>query len=116
MRCAAYNTVFEIMFNKIYKGKKVFITGGAGFIGSHLVDKLIDDGNKVTVYDNLISGKREWIEHHLGEKVFRQVLKDSVKYVEAVTLGKPITYLAPKSEQAEAFRQIGKEVLNAQNL
>ena len=43
-------------------------------------------------------------------------MKDSVKYVEAVTLGKPITYLAPKSEQAEVFRQIAKEVLNVQEL
>ena len=56
------------------------------------------------------------IERHLGERVFREVLKDSVLYVEAVTLGKPITHLAPKSEQAEAFRNIGKEALNAQNL
>ena len=56
------------------------------------------------------------IEDPIGKKVFKQTLKDSVKYVEAVTLGRPITYLAPKSEQAEAFRQIGKEVLNAQNL
>jgi chromosome partitioning protein len=55
---------------------------------------------------------RTMIENHLGEKVFRQVLKDSVMYVEAVTLGKPITYFSPKSEHAEAFRQIGKEVLN----
>ena len=52
------------------------------------------------------------IEKYLGEKVFKQALKDSVKYVEAVTTGKPITYLAPKSEQAEAFRELGKEVLN----
>jgi len=55
---------------------------------------------------------RAMIEKHLGEKVFRQVLKDSVMYVEAVTLGKPITYFSPKSEHAEAFRQIGKEVLH----
>ena len=59
---------------------------------------------------------KSMIEQHLGEKVFKQVLKDSVIYVEAVTLKKPITYLAPKSEQAQAFRQIGKEVLNVQNL
>jgi len=59
---------------------------------------------------------RLMIERHLGEKVFRHILKDSVMYVEAVTLGKPITYLAPKSEQAEAFRHIGKEVLNVQDL
>jgi len=55
---------------------------------------------------------RAMIEKHLGEKVFRQVLKDSVMYVESVTLGKPITLFAPKSEHAEAFRQIGKEVLD----
>ena len=55
---------------------------------------------------------RAMIEKHLGEMVFKQVLKDSVLYVESVTLGKPITYFAPKSEHAEAFRQIGKEVLN----
>jgi len=56
---------------------------------------------------------RAMIEKHLGEMVFNQVLKDSVLYVESVTLGKPITYFAPKSEHADAFRQIGKEVLNA---
>ena len=56
------------------------------------------------------------IERHLGKKVFKQTLKDSVKYVEAVTLGKPITYLSPRSEQAEAFREIGKEVLYGQGL
>ena len=55
---------------------------------------------------------RAMIERHLGEKVFRQVLKDAVAYVEAVTLGRPITYHAPKSEHAEAFRQIGREVLD----
>ena len=56
---------------------------------------------------------RTMIENCLGEKVFRQVLKDSVMYVESVTLGKPITFFAPKSEHAEAFREIGKEVLDA---
>lgn len=52
------------------------------------------------------------IEKHLGEMVFRQVLKDSVMYVESVTLGQPITCFAPKSEHAEAFRRIGRKVLN----
>jgi chromosome partitioning protein len=59
---------------------------------------------------------RSMIENHLGKRVLRPVLKDSVRYVEAVTRGRPITDLAPKSEQAEAFRQIGREVVNAQKL
>ena len=59
---------------------------------------------------------RAMIELHLGEKVFKHILKDSVMYVEAVTLGKPITCFAPKSEHAEAFRGIAKEVLNVQDV
>lgn len=43
------------------KNKNVAVIGGAGFIGSHLVDQLILDGNNVLVLDNLISGKKEFV-------------------------------------------------------
>jgi len=49
---------------------KVFVTGGAGFIGSHLVDTLVEKGHTVTVYDNLSSGEKKYIKHHLTRDYF----------------------------------------------
>lgn len=43
---------------------RYLVTGGAGYIGSHLVDSLIADGNQVDVIDNFSTGKRENIAHH----------------------------------------------------
>lgn len=55
---------------------KYFITGGAGFIGSHLVDRLVKEGNHVTVYDNLISGRKKNIAHHIGKNNFHFIEND----------------------------------------
>jgi UDP-glucose 4-epimerase len=43
---------------------KILVTGGAGFIGSHVVDRLIQEGHEVVVIDNLSSGKRRNINRH----------------------------------------------------
>lgn len=40
---------------------KILVTGGAGFIGSTLVDKLIDQGHSITVLDNLVTGRRDYL-------------------------------------------------------
>ena len=54
-----------------------FITGGAGFIGSHLADALLAAGHQVTVLDNLSTGAMENIEHLKGHPAFKYVI-DSV--------------------------------------
>ncbi len=45
------------------EGKKVLVTGGAGFVGSHVVDRLVSQGCKVAVVDNLSTGNKKNIEH-----------------------------------------------------
>jgi UDP-glucose 4-epimerase len=44
--------------------KRIFVTGGAGFIGIHLVDHLVALGNRVVVFDNLSTGKLNNIQQH----------------------------------------------------
>ena len=47
---------------------KILVTGGAGFIGSHLVDRLIKEGHNVVVIDNLSTGKKENLKLRFSKK------------------------------------------------
>ena len=57
------------------KSKNILVTGGAGFIGSYLVDRLIEEENKVAVIDNLSSGRKENVNKYA--KFYKMDVRDS---------------------------------------
>ena len=58
------------------KKKRVMVTGGAGFLGSHLCDRLLQDGNDVICVDNLFTGSKDNIRHLLGNPYFEFIRHD----------------------------------------
>ncbi|KAJ6824225.1 uncharacterized protein M6B38_102920 [Iris pallida] len=61
------------------KRLRVVVTGGAGFVGSHLVDRLIERGDSVIVVDNFFTGSKENVMHHLGNPSFELIRHDVVE-------------------------------------
>lgn len=60
------------------------VTGGAGFVGSHLVDVLMVQGHEVIVVDNFFTGRKRNVEHWFGHRNFEMIHHDIVNplYVE----------------------------------
>ncbi|KAL3358502.1 hypothetical protein AABB24_015559 [Solanum stoloniferum] len=61
------------------KRMRIVVTGGAGFVGSHLVDKLIKRGDDVIVIDNFFTGRKENVKHHFGNPRFELIRHDVVE-------------------------------------
>lgn len=60
---------------------RAVVTGGAGFLGSHLVDRLIAEGGSVVVIDNLITGNLDNVGHLFGNSQFQFVKQDVTEYL-----------------------------------
>nr|GMC80570.1 UDP-glucuronic acid decarboxylase 1-like [Ipomoea batatas]GMC80571.1 UDP-glucuronic acid decarboxylase 1-like [Ipomoea batatas] len=61
------------------KRMRIVVTGGAGFVGSHLVDKLMKRGDDVIVIDNFFTGRKENVMHHFGNPRFELIRHDVVE-------------------------------------
>ena len=80
---------------------KAFVSGGAGFIGSNLVDRLLDLGHEVTVYDNLSTGLLQFLEYARDFDRFRLVkgdLLDEDSLSEAITGHEFVFHLAANAD------------------
>ena len=59
--------------------KSILVTGGGGFIGSHLVERLLQGGHEVICLDNFFTGSKANIRHLLGRNRFEMIRRDIVE-------------------------------------
>jgi UDP-glucose 4-epimerase len=86
--------------------KSYAVIGGAGFIGSHFVDRLSTGQNRVTVIDNFCSGTMGHISHHLGKSYFDLIempVEDTVKLTEVLRGIDTVIHLASNPDIAAAM-------------
>ena len=83
-RLPRVNSFPEIKFRNYKDKKRILVTGGAGFVGSHLVDTLMMDGHQVFVADNYFTGSKRNVEQWIGHENFEMVHHDIVNplYIE----------------------------------
>ena len=94
---------------------QVLITGGAGFLGSHLVDRLIADGHNVTVFDNLLTGRLSNISHLKSNPKFSLLQQDVTENFKTDGPIDRIYHLAsPASPVAYASHRIETMKVNSQ--
>ena len=62
----------------MHNQKRILITGGAGFLGSHLCDRLTEDGHEVLCLDNFFTGDKRNISHLIGRPNFELIRHDLV--------------------------------------
>jgi len=98
--------------------KQVLVTGGAGFLGSHLCERLLSDGASVTCLDNLSTGRRENIAHLQGSGRFRFLNRDVTEPID-LSVDEIYNLACPASPPAYQKSPVGTlltSVLGARNV
>jgi UDP-N-acetylglucosamine 4-epimerase len=88
------------------ENSKVLVTGGAGFIGSNLVDALLEQNNKVVVLDNFSTGKRENINHNLNNPNFTLIEGDIRNFEDCKKAVKGVDYVLHQAALGSVPRSI----------
>ena len=84
------------------------VTGGAGFIGSHLVDRLIAQGRRVRVFDNFVVGRRANLQQHAGRSDL-EIVEGDVAAQHAITVAcqgvERVFHLAARADIVPSIRE-----------
>ena len=94
------------------KNVRVVITGGAGFLGSHLADRILAEGHKVVIVDNFVTGSRTNVAH-LHDNANAQVIEQDVSV--ALQIGGEVDYVAHFASPAspDDFTRIPLQVMRS---
>ena len=91
---------------KLLAGKKILVTGGAGFIGSNLCERLLGHKVEVSCLDNYATGKKKNIEHLIKNKNFKIVEGDIVDYQTCLNSTKGVDYVLHQAALGSVPRSI----------
>jgi dTDP-glucose 4,6-dehydratase len=94
---------------------RVVVTGGAGFLGSHLTKALLDRGDEVVVIDNLMTGRRKNLDQFTGHQRFTFVEQDVTKYLDVDGPVDAVMHLASPASPVD-FERIPIQILKVGGL
>lgn len=97
---------------------RILITGGAGFLGSHLSDRLIEQGHEVIVVDNFFTGSKKNVEHLLGNPRFELIRHDVTfpLFIEVDAIYNLASPASPVHYQRDPVQTIKTNVIGAVNM
>lgn len=98
--------------------KRILVTGGAGFLGSHLCDRLIKEGNDVICVDNLFTGNKDNIRHLLSNPYFEFIRHDVIEplYVEVDQIYNLACPASPPHYQYNPIKTAKTSIYGATNM
>ena len=98
--------------------KKVLVTGGAGFVGSHLCDRLLQEGNEVVCLDNYFTGQKQNIVHLLNNPFFELIRHDVTMpfFIEVDEIYNLACPASPVHYQYNAIKTMKTSVMGAINM